>query len=156
MEQLNDAMKISEKYNCYPPKVEQPRYHMLDRHIEDGIMQGCEKHGIGLVVWSPLAQGLLTGKYNDGIPEGSRATTSEWIKEDLTEANIARVRKLCNVAKELDITMSQLALAWVLRRPEITSAITGATKIDHVKSNLIASNINLDDSTIEEIEKILR
>ena len=83
--QIEAAVGTAKVLNAYLPQVEQPRYNMLHREIEAEVMPTAAKHGIGLVVWSPLAQGVLTGKYNDGIPEGSRATYSEWIKADLTE-----------------------------------------------------------------------
>lgn len=128
---------------------------MLDRHIEPEIIPTCAKHGIGITVFSPLAQGILTGKYNSGIPAGSRASWSDWLKNELTEENIEKVRKLTNLAKDLGITMSQLALAWILRRPEITSAIVGASKPEQLKETLKAGDIKLTEDVLEEIEKIL-
>ncbi|MFN3699809.1 MAG: aldo/keto reductase family protein, partial [Dictyoglomus sp.] len=153
--QIESAVGTAVKYNAYPPQVEQPRYNMLDRHIEPEIIPTCAKHGIGITVFSPLAQGILTGKYNSGIPAGSRATWSEWIKNELTEENIEKVRKLTSLAKEIGITMSQLALAWILRKSEITSAIVGASKPDQLKETLKAGDIKLSNDTIEEVEKIL-
>lgn len=153
--QIESAVGTAIKYNAYPPQVEQPRYNMLDRHIEPEIIPTCAKHGIGITVFSPLAQGILTGKYNNGIPSGSRATWSDWLKNELTEENIEKVRKLTSLAKEIGITMSQLALAWILRKPEITSAIVGASKPDQLKETLKAGDIRLTSDIIEEIEKIL-
>ena len=100
--------------------------------------------------------GLLTGKYNDGIPEGSRADTSEWLKGELNEANLNKVRQLMEIAADLKLSVGQLALAWVLRLPEISSAITGATRMEHIESNAAASDAELDRSTINAIEKILK
>jgi aryl-alcohol dehydrogenase-like predicted oxidoreductase len=128
---------------------------MFDRHIEGEIMSVCQRHGMGLTVFSPLAQGLLTGKYNDGIPDDSRAEKSEGLRNSLTEQNLDRVRRLTDVAVSLDLEMSQLALAWNLRRPEISSVITGATKPSHVESNARASGIHLPDDLLAEIEEIL-
>ncbi len=153
--QIERAIGDSRQYRAYAPIVEQPRYHMLDRHIEPEIMPTCARYGMGLTVWSPLAQGLLTGKYNEGIPEGSRGASSMWLKPDLTETNIAKVRRLTELAHSLDITMGQLALAWVLRRPEVSCAIIGATKIEQVQENLTASDIELSAETLQEIETIL-
>ena len=153
--QIESAVGTAIKYNAYPPQVEQPRYNMLDRHIEPEIIPTCAKHGIGITVFSPLAQGILTGKYNSGIPAGSRASWSDWLKNELTEENIEKVRKLTNLAKDLGITMSQLALAWILRRPEITSAIVGASKPEQLKETLKAGDIKLTEDVLEEIEKIL-
>jgi len=153
--QIESAIGTAIKYNAYPPQVEQPRYNILDRHIEPEIIPTCAKHGIGITVFSPLAQGILTGKYNNGIPEGSRATWSEWLKNELTEDNIEKVRKLTELAKEIGLTMSQLALAWILRRPEITSAIAGASRPEQLKENLKAGDITLTQDVLDEIESIL-
>ena len=109
--QIEQAVGIAREYRAYLPAVEQPRYHMLDRHIEPEVMPTCDRLGMGMVVWSPLGQGLLTGKYNEEIPEGSRGQTSMWLKPELTDANIAKVRRLTELAKDLGITMGQLALA---------------------------------------------
>ncbi len=125
---MEEAVGTARFYNAYLPQVEQPRYNMLDRHIEPEILPTAAKYGMGLVVFSPLAQGLLTGKYNDGIPEGTRAASSTWLDRDLNEANLAKAREITALAQELDLTPAQLALAWILRRPEISSAITGASK----------------------------
>ncbi|MFP4395911.1 MAG: aldo/keto reductase family protein, partial [Anaerolineales bacterium] len=153
--QIEDAYGTSRRFNAYVPQAEQPRYNMLDRHIEPEIMPTAAKRGIGLVVFSPLAQGLLTGKYNAGIPEGSRADRTDWLKSELTEENVEKVRQLTEIATELDITPGQLALAWILRRPEISAAITGATKVAHVKDNVAASDVELSNDVLARIEAIL-
>ncbi len=153
--QIEDAYGTARRFNAYVPQVEQPRYNMLDRHVEPEIMPTAAKRGMGMVVFSPLAQGLLTGKYNDGIPEGSRADRTDWLKGELTEENVGKVRELTEIAKELDITPAQLALAWILRRPEISAAITGATKVKHVKDNVAASEVELSDDVLARIEAIL-
>ena len=113
------------------------------------------RSGMGFTVFSPMAQGVLTGKYNDGIPEGSRAANSDWVNRFLTEENLAKVRKIGEIASSLDITTGQLALAWILRRPEISSAIVGATKPEHVLQNVKASDISLSKDVIEQIEEVL-
>ncbi|MBU8933628.1 MAG: aldo/keto reductase family protein [candidate division Zixibacteria bacterium] len=153
--QIEEAVSEARAHRAYLPIVEQPRYHMLDRHIETEIMPLCARHGMGLTVWSPLGQGLLTGKYNDGIPKSSRGGSSIWLKPDLTEENFATVRKLSQLAVELDISTAQLALAWVLRREEISCAITGATNPEQLQENLGASDVELTPDTIEQIEIIL-
>ncbi|MCD6289959.1 MAG: aldo/keto reductase family protein [Anaerolineae bacterium] len=152
--QIEQAVGIANTLNLYRPQVEQPRYNMLDRHIEAEIMSVCASHGIGLTVYSPLAQGILTGKYNDGIPEGSRAAEREWLRQSIEE-NIDKVRQLTAVAQDLGISMSQLALAWILRRPEISSVITGASRPEHVVSNAAASGVTLDEDVLAQIEEIL-
>jgi len=152
---IEKAVSSANEYNAYAPIVEQPRYNMLDRHIEPQIMPLCQKHGIGFTVWSPLAEGVLTGKYNEKIPEGTRGAASEWMNADLKESNIAKVKKLTMLAQALGITMSQLALAWILRREEISCAIVGATKEEQLKENLAASDVKLSGETLAKIELIL-
>ena len=157
--QLERAVGICKDIGAKLPAVEQPRYNMLDRYIEREIMATIKFHGIGCVVWSPLAQGILTGKYNDGgIPAGSRASdeeTLQFMKREMTEDNFAKVRKLTEIATGLDTKVSVLALAWALRRKELTSVITGATKIEHVRENVKASDLELDNDTLNQIEEIL-
>ena len=109
---------------------------MLDRHIEGPIIESCIRSGLGLTVFSPLAQGFLTGKYNGSLPDGSRAATTDWLKDTINEGNLSRARKLDEMARELGITMSQLALAWILRNPVISCAIIGATTEEQVMENL--------------------
>lgn len=153
--QIELAVGIARAHNLYRPQVEQPRYNMLDRHIEAEIMPTCASHGIGLTVFSPLAQGLLTGKYNDGIPADSRAARIEWARQGITEESIATVRQLTALAQELGITVGQMALAWILRRPEISSVITGASRPEQVVANAAASDVELSAETLARIEAIL-
>ena len=154
-DQIVAAATAADNFHAYRPQVEQPRYNMLDRHIEPEIMPTCARLGMGLVVWSPLAMGMLTGKYNVGVPPGSRGATSEWLRNTITDENVEKSRRLMAIAGDLGITAGQLALAWVLRRPEISSAITGATRPEHIASNVAASEVELDSSTIDAIENIL-
>lgn len=153
--QLERVNAVAKEFHAQKPIVEQPRYNMFSRHIEVEIMHVGKTHGMGFTVWSPLAQGLLTGKYNDGIPKGSRGETSEFMKSDLTPENIAKVKKLGEVATSLDITTSQLALAWILRKPEISAAIVGATKPEHIIESVGASGVELAKDSLEQIEEIL-
>jgi aryl-alcohol dehydrogenase-like predicted oxidoreductase len=119
------------------------------------VLPTCARHGMGLVVWSPLAQGILTGKYNDGVPTGTRGEKTKFLDRELTDENIARVRRLGEIASDLGISIAQLALAWVLRRTEISSAITGATSPDHVRENVAASEVVLEQEVVERIDEIL-
>ena len=153
--QLERAVGIAKNLGLHPPLVEQPRYNMLDRFIELDVMETCKRNGIGIVCWSPLAQGILTGKYNEGVPEGSRGATTSWLKRELTSKNIEKVKKLQNIAVSLEVEIEQLALAWILRREEISCAITGATKPEHVESNVKASEIRLEEDIIGQIEEML-
>jgi voltage-dependent potassium channel beta subunit len=155
--QLKEACDLAEKYHLIPPQTEQPQYSMLWRHVvEQDVLPIAEPRGIGLVVWSPLAQGMLTGKYDDGVPPDSRFAREEWAaKRFLTEENAAKVRKLKTVADGLGISRGQLALAWVLRQPGVSSAIIGATKAAQVLENVKAAEITLSADVQAEIETIL-
>ncbi|WP_455141146.1 aldo/keto reductase family protein [Candidatus Hodarchaeum mangrovi] len=153
--QLERAVGIAKTNGYHPPSVEQPRYNMLDRYIELEVMETTSQHGMGIVVWSPLGGGLLTGKYNKTIPEDSRAATTQFVKREITPENIQKITQLQSIANELNLTIGQLALAWILRRPEISSAITGATKAEHVESNMQASGIVLENDILNRIEEVL-
>jgi len=153
--QIERAVGESTHFGAYRPSVEQPRYNMIDRHIESEILPTCKRCGMGLTVWSPLSQGLLTGKYNKGVPAESRAGTTNWLKPVMTEENLAKVRKLDALAKELGLTLSQMALAWILRLPQISCVLTGATDPAQVQENMKASEVTLDTATLEMIEVIL-
>ncbi len=151
---IHAAHRMANERNLYRPKVEQPQYSLIDRHIEEDVMAAAHENGMGLVVWSPLGGGMLTGKYNDGIPEGSRATKTHFMESKLTPENLDRVRIFCDLAKQLGHAPEHLALAWVLSHPEITSVITGATAVEHVQSNLQAVDITLDPVIIEELNQL--
>jgi aryl-alcohol dehydrogenase-like predicted oxidoreductase len=125
---------------------------MLDHHIEAHLLPTVARLGIGLTVFSPLAQGILTGKYNQGVPAASRGAQREL---DLAEANLAKVRQLTRVAGDLQLSMSQLALAWILRRPEVSSVITGASSPSQVQENLRAAEVQLDSAILAHIDEIL-
>ncbi len=153
--QIEQAVGDAGSLGCYLPVVEQPCYNMLDRHIEQYILPTCARNGMGLVVWSPLAQGLLTGKYDNGIPDDSRGGKTIWLKGYMTDENLSRVKQIGAVARKMNITTSQLALAWILRLPEISCAITGATKVKQVEENVIASEIELPHEIVEILENIL-
>ncbi len=153
--QLERANAIAKEHNLHKPIVEQPMYNMLFRHIELEIMPVAKTHGMGFTTWSPLAGGILTGKYNEGIPKGSRAESMEWMKNRLTDEILGKVRKLQEIATEHEIKLNQLAIAWILRRPEISSAITGATKPEQVLENVKASEIELEPSVWENVDEIL-
>lgn len=157
--QVMEALNVIKENHLRPLSVIQPQYNMMDRFIEDEMMDICEKNGIGIVAFSPLSQGLLTGKYrkNMPIPEGSRAThqADKQINKLLTEENLDKVEELVKIADELSITMAQLALAWALRKPCMSSLIIGATKPEQAVSNASASGIELSADVIDKIEKIL-
>lgn len=157
--QITEALGIIKDMRLRPLSVIQPQYNMVDRYIEDEIIGICEKNGIGIIPFSPLSQGLLTGKYRKGqpIPAGSRAThqADKQINKLLTDENLEKIEKLVKIADELGVTPSVLALAWTLRKPVISSLITGATKPSQLESNIQASGFVLPQDALDEIEKIL-
>jgi L-glyceraldehyde 3-phosphate reductase len=142
-----------------PCLIHQPVYNMFNRWVEDGLLDTLDEEGIGCIAFSPLAQGLLTNRYLDGIPEGSRATkvlsylTPERIKPEL----IAKVRTLNEIAQARGQTMAEMALTWVLRRKTVTSALIGASSPQQLEDNVAALNhLDFSDGELQEIEKILK
>ncbi len=156
-QRVAELLALCERHGLVPPVVEQPQYSMLVREpVESSLLPVARDGGMGLVVWSPLAMGMLTGKYDDGIPQDSRFARETWVQERyVTEANVRRVRALKEVAGGLGVTRAQLALAWTLRLPEVTSAIIGATRPEQVRENVPAGDLQLDEATIARIEGIL-
>ena len=156
---LEEACKIIEKYNLHPLTCIQPQYNMMDRYIEHEIMDVCEKYGIGITPFSPLAQGLLTGKYKKGqpYPEGSRAThqADKQVNNLLTDENLDKVEAMSKIARELDTDMSVLALAWILRKDIVSSVITGASKPSQLENNIKAAGFKIPAAALNEIDKIL-
>ena len=156
--QIGEAYRYAKASGLVAPVTEQPQYSMLYRErVETEILPVTEPKGIGLVVWSPLAMGMLTGKYDDGVPEGSRFASNEnFAKNFLTDANAQRVKALKAVADDLGISRAQLALAWVLRQSGVSSVITGATKVSQIEDNLQAADVVLSTEHIAQIESILQ
>jgi len=164
-EQIREAWHIARREKLQPPTMEQPQYNMFHREkVEKGFKRLYEEIGLGTTIWSPLASGLLTGKYNDGIPEGSRLSLDkyEWLRKNLIESESGRrklekVQKLVPVAEELDISMPQLALAWCLKNPNVSTVITGASKPEQVEQNMEAVDAvpKLTVDVMERIEEIL-
>ena len=144
-----------------PPQVEQPQYNMFHRdRVEMEYLPLYREIGLGTTIWSPLASGLLSGKYNKGTPPGSRATLAgyEWLRESvMTPKNIEKVKQLEPIAKNLDCTMAQLALAWCLKNPNVSTVITGATRPEQVVENMKAADIvpKLEPEVMEQIEQVL-
>lgn len=158
--QIVQAYGVAQKYNLIPPTMEQPQYNMFHRkRVEIELSPICKEFGLGLTTWSPLYFGILSGKYNEGIPEGSRASLEDmaWIRDRITPDRIAIVRQLTSLAQELSITTAQLAIAWLLRRKEVSSVITGATRLEQLDENLGAAEAVelLTDDIQEQIEQIL-
>ena len=158
--QIARAHDIAHQWGLYPPLVEQPQYNMLARtKVEDELAPSAEELGFGMVTWSPLRFGILTGKYNDGLPEDeTRLTRDEsWAEKELREERLEKVRQLTEIAGRLDVSMAQLAIGWLLRLPQVTSVITGATKLSHLEDNLQAPEVvdKLSPDVLEEIDSIL-
>jgi voltage-dependent potassium channel beta subunit len=158
--QIANAYGVARQWGLYPPSVEQPQYNMFVRRVvEDELLRAAKDLGFGIVTWSPLRSGLLTGKYNKGIPEGSRLALKgyEWLRDIVTEESLAKVKKLESVAADLGVSLAQLAIGWILRLPQVTSVITGATRAAHVQENLKAIEVpaKLTPEVLERIEAIL-
>ena len=158
-EQISEAVHLADKKLLDRIVVNQPQYSMLYRKIEDEVIPVSKKHGVGQVVWSPLAQGVLTGKYKKGAkpPVGSRATTdNKSLDNFLTDANFDKVEQLSKVANELGISTAQLAIAWILRESNVASALVGASRPEQIEENVKASGIILEQEIINKIEDILQ
>jgi L-glyceraldehyde 3-phosphate reductase len=140
-----------------PLLVHQPRYNMLDRRIENGLLAVLDELDVGTVVFSALAQGLLTDRYLDGIPAGSRAAAGRWMNEgSITAEYLAKARALDALAKERGQTLAQLALTWVLRHPRITTALIGASSIDQLEDSLLAATAaELSEAELAAIDAVL-
>jgi len=158
-ELLDEARRLQAKLNLDPIVSNQPEYSMLTRDIERDVLPVSKQLGIGQVVYSPIAQGVLAGKYKPGErpPEGTRAATKDadfmerFMRDDLLEA----VQQLRPIADELGITMAQLAFAWVLREPGVSSAIVGASRPEQVDENVAASGIELSPEVLQRIDEVL-
>jgi voltage-dependent potassium channel beta subunit len=158
--QIANAYNIAREYGGYTPMVEQPQYNMLVRRkVEHELVPAVDDFGFGMVTWSPLKFGLLSGKYNQGDPdEVTRLTREpEWGKKVVTPERLEKVRQLMELAINLDATMAQLAIAWLLRIPQVSSVITGATRMAHLEDNLGAIDLveKLSPEVLERIEGIL-
>ncbi len=157
---LHELYAIADRNHLIGPTMEQTCHSMLVRErVDRDLVPLFNRHGLGTTIYSPLAQGLLTGKYNAGIPEGSRAEQkdAEWAKRQLSPERLEKIRALGDLAGELDITTSQLALAWCLKNPNVSSAIIGATRPQQVKENAMAADITekLTDQVMARIEQLL-
>ncbi len=160
-EEIRAAWDIAERHHLHKPVMEQPQYHLFERRkVEKEYARLYEDIGLGLTTWSPLASGLLTGKYADGIPEGSRAALPgyEWLRDMVTnpERN-AKVRELRAVAERLDCSLSQLAIAWCAANPHVSTVITGASTPDQVTENMGAKRVlaDLTPDLLAEIDHIV-
>ncbi len=156
--EILEARRLARKHNLRPLISDQPVYNLLNRGQEKEVMPACDEVGMGWVIYSPLAQGLLTGKYANGkLPKGSRAADEkrgQWLKALLTPENLKKTKRLAELARSLTLSSSQLALAWALSKKTVASAITGATSVSQLEENVKASDITLSAKTLTELESL--
>lgn len=155
--QIDAAVTMAGGLGAYAPAINQPQYNLLLPAIEtNGVLAACARHGLGVAVFSPLAQGVLTGKYRGGkVPKGSRlsdARQNMFMESRLTPENQSRVEKLASIADRAGVSMTTLALAWCLRRPELTSVIVGASSVEQVEQNIAAAEWPLDMELLRSLE----
>jgi voltage-dependent potassium channel beta subunit len=159
-EEIAAALKIADQMGLDRIVSNQPQYNMIWRVIETEVIELSQKEGIGQIVWSPIAQGVLTGKYQPGAapPAGSRATDEQgsgFISRLLTDELLGRVQQLVPVAEQAGLSLAQLAVAWTLQNPAISAAIIGATRPEQVRENVKASGVRLDPAILAKIDDIL-
>lgn len=160
-DEIRAAHEIAERHHLHKPVVEQPQYNLLSRdRVEHEYGRVLEDLGLGLTTWSPLASGVLTGKYLDGVPDGSRAALPgyDWLADQLTDpAANDRVRRLVPIADKLGCSLAQLALAWCVANPAVSSVITGASRVEQVHENMAALDVvdQLDSALMAEIDDAL-
>ncbi|HNU15366.1 MAG TPA: aldo/keto reductase [Chitinophagaceae bacterium] len=160
--EIMEAHRVAQQYGLIGPSMEQPQYNLLERNkIENEFLMLFKTVGLGTTIWSPLASGLLSGKYNDGIPEGSRfgLTGFDWLKDRwLKDDMLSKVRGLAVLAKELGISMAELSIAWCIKNPNVTTAILGATKKEQLLQNLKALDAlpKLNEEVMQKIEDIVQ
>jgi voltage-dependent potassium channel beta subunit len=160
--EIMEAHRVAQQYRLIGPTMEQPQYNLFERNkVENEYLEVYKNVGLGTTIWSPLASGLLTGKYNDGIPKGSRFAmegfdwlTSAWMVED----KIKRVKKLGELAAKMGVSQAALSVAWCIKNPNVSTAILGATKKQQLLDNLKALDVLplLTDEVMEKIEKIMQ
>ncbi len=163
-QQITEAHALARQEHLTPPTMEQPQYNLLHRErVEAEYRPLYERYGLGTTIWSPLASGLLTGKYNDGIPENSRLQLSgyEWLRDQWTnedgQQKLTKIRQLSGLADEIGISMTHLALAWCLKNPNVSTVILGASRLSQLEDNLKSIDaVNmLDTQILGKIDEIL-
>ncbi len=159
---IEEAFELAREHHLTPPTMEQPEYNMFSRErVEREFAPLYRQYGLGTTIWSPLKSGLLTGKYNNGIPEDSRLNLASfsWLKESVlgpdADARINAVKSLAGIAERLNCSMSQLALAWCLANEHVSTVLLGASRIEQLEENLGALDVRLESDIMEEIDNIL-
>ncbi len=160
--EIMEAHRVAAQYGLIAPSVEQPQYHLLERNkIENEYLMIFRTVGMGTTIWSPLASGLLSGKYNNGIPEDSRfaLTGFDWLKDRWMKDNfLSKARKLDELARQLGISMAQLSIAWCIKNPDVTTAILGASRKEQLLENLgaLKATEKLNNEVMQQIEEIMQ
>ncbi|AHX12139.1 alcohol dehydrogenase [Dyella jiangningensis] len=162
-EAIAEAHRIARENHMFAPTMEQPQYNLLHRErVEQEYAALYDAYGMGTTIWSPLASGLLTGKYNDGVPSDTRLSQPgyEWLREAILEQGgdrIEKVRRLVPIASDLGVSMAQLAVAWCLVNPHVSTVMLGASKLEQLKHNLAALDVlpRLDADVLKRIEQAL-
>lgn len=161
-QQIMEAYSVARQYNLIPPTMEQPQYHLYHRdRVEQEYKRLYSTIGLGTTIWSPLASGVLTGKYSSGVDEGTRLARKglDWLRNNiLTEENIRKTESLKPIAQELNATLPQLAIAWCLKNPNVSTVILGASKTSQLQENIASLAIvpKLTDDVIKRIEEIVQ
>ncbi|MFN4223347.1 MAG: aldo/keto reductase [Fervidobacterium nodosum] len=162
-EEIEQACKIAEKMNAMPPVVEQPQYNLIfKKRVEEEYAPIYEKYGIGTTIWSPLASGVLSGKYLEGIPEGSRLDRWPWLRKTMEERGIfqeetlQKLKRIKEIADGLGVTMAQLSIAWCLKNPHVSSVILGVSSLDQLKENIKAVEVKnlITDEIYSELNSL--
>ncbi len=159
--EIMEAHRVAQEYKLIGPVVEQPQYNLLEREkVENEFLMVFKTVGMGTTIWSPLASGLLSGKYNEGIPEGSRFALEgfDWLRDRwIVDEKLAKVKRLTDLATEMGTPVSTLAIAWTIKNPNVTTAILGATKKEQLIENLKALDVlpRLTEEVMEKIEGIM-
>lgn len=164
--EIEQAYLIAREMRLYPPTMEQPQYNLFERdrvEKEYAPLYDAERIGLGTTIWSPLASGMLTGKYNQGVPEGARITLPNfaWLREifesEIGQKRIRITRELTKLAESIGVTMTGMAIAWCLKNPNVSTVILGASRVEQVHENLKALEIldRLDDSVLKKIDDVL-
>ncbi len=155
---IEKAYHLAQELHAIPPSMEQPEYNLFKRErVEEEYLPLYKKHGMGVTTWSPLDSGILTGKYNEGIPEGSRLSLHKELRARLTEKKIKKVKALASIAKQLNCSLSQLAIAWCLKNPYVSSVITGSSHPKQTEENMKAIQVKemLSPDVLEKIEQVV-
>lgn len=157
-EQMRDGLRVADELGVSHPISNQLRYNMLDRSIEADVLSTCADLGIGVLAYSPLAQGVLTGKYRHGVPHDSRAADEEMsasVRSHLSEKRVAEVDGLADVAKEFNVPLARLALVWCLRQRIVATVITGASTAEQLSENLRAADMDADPKLLQRIDELM-